>query len=339
MLCGLGKVGKAFLRLIDEKRDEILSKEGIELILAGIADSSGSASVRDGEIAPRELLGHLESGGKAADYGSFGRDDLDGVDAIKKGDFTLLVETTPTNMKDIGPAFHHMMSAMQRRMTIVTANKGPLVLQYGPLHRMAKDSKVAIGLSAATAAALPTVDIGVGPLVGTRIQRIEGILNGTTNYILTSMARENRCYEDALEEARRMGIAETDATLDVEGWDTGNKIIIIANRLFQTELGPKDIEVEGITKLDLNDIRQAMVNNKVIKLIGSIKNSNGKLVLQVSPRQLEPDHPLSGVDYSEKGISFLTDTMGRVTVTGGKSSPMGAAAALLKDLVLLSRNR
>jgi homoserine dehydrogenase len=336
-LCGLGNVGKAFLQLLLEKREIIREKEGVNLILAGVADTSGSAYNLGGELSPGELLKFLESGGKAGAFESFGKEGMDGVETIRKGDFDVLIECTPTNPKDIGAGFHHMMAAIRRNMNIITANKGPLVLQYGPLHRMAKESGVKIGLSAATAAALPTVDIGSGPLVGTNVESVEGILNGTTNYILTSMTRESCSYEEALESARKQGIAETDPSLDVEGWDTGNKILLIANRLFGMELGPKDISVKGITDLSIADIEQAGRNNKVVKLVGSISSKGEQLNLEVSPRQLEPDHPLARVDYTEKGISFLTDTMGRITVIGGKSSPVGAAAALLKDLILLSR--
>ena len=130
-----------------------------------------------------------------------------------------------------------------------------------------------------------------------------------------------------------MGIAETDPTLDVEGFDTRNKLIVIANRIFGQHLGPDDVPLEGITGISLADLESAARAGKVIKLVGTAECSDGGLKVSVGPKGLDKDHPLASISYAEKGISYLTDTMGRVTVTGGKSSPTGAAAALLKDLI------
>ena len=130
-----------------------------------------------------------------------------------------------------------------------------------------------------------------------------------------------------------MGIAETDPSLDVEGQDTANKIILIVNRVFGALLGPKDVDVTGITGITPENIAKARSEDKVIKLLGTGGFERGKLQLKVEPLALDRTHPLAAVNYSEKGISYITDTMGRITVTGGRSTPVGAAAALLKDVI------
>jgi homoserine dehydrogenase len=140
-------------------------------------------------------------------------------------------------------------------------------------------------------------------------------------------------YETALQEAQELGIAETNPSLDVEGRDTANKIVLIANRLLGLSLGPNDITVEGITKITTEDVAAARGAGQVIKLIGTVKRTESGVQLSVSPKRLDADHPLALVGGSEKAISYLTDTMHRITVSGGKSSPIGAAAALLKDLI------
>ena len=218
-------------------------------------------------------------------------------------------------------------------MEIVSANKGPFVLFYDELFKKAQEKGCGLHISAATAAALPTLDVGLTSLAGSRILSAEGILNGTTNYILTEMRNNGTSYADALKEAQRLGIAETDPSYDVEGRDSANKIILIANRVFGQTLGLADVAVEGITAVSPEDIEGATRSGNVIKLIGAIERVNGELRLSVAPRALDQNHPLAFVNGSEKAITYVTDTMGSVTVMGGKSSPVGAAAAMLKDLI------
>jgi len=188
-------------------------------------------------------------------------------------------------------------------------------------------------ISAATAAALPTLDVGLSCLAGTEVLTAEGILNGTTNYILTRMYEDGCPYAEALAEAQKMGVAEPDPSLDVEGRDTANKILLIANEVLQAGLSLGEIPVEGITRVTPEEIQRARKDRKVVKLIGKAERKNEKVVASVAPRALPLDHPLASVRGTEKAISYLTDTMDRVTVSGGKSNPLGASAAILKDII------
>jgi homoserine dehydrogenase len=180
---------------------------------------------------------------------------------------------------------------------------------------------------------LPTLDVGLSCLAGTEVLSAEGILNGTTNYILTRMHEDGSPYGEALAEAQKMGVAEPDPSLDVEGRDTANKILLIANEVFQAGLSLQDVAVEGITKVTLQGIQRAKEEGKVIKLIGKVEKKDGRILASVAPMALAANHPLASVRGTEKAISYLTDTMDRVTVSGGKSNPLGAAAALLKDII------
>jgi homoserine dehydrogenase len=186
--------------------------------------------------------------------------------------------------------------------------------------------------SAATAAALPTLDVGLHSLAGAEILSIEGILNGTTNYILTRIG-EGAGYDEALHEAQKKGIAEPDPARDVEGWDTAVKLLLIANSVLGLKLRLGDIRVEGITRLSGRKVGAAKEAGKALKLIGRISKSRGRWKAEVAPLVIDRSHPLFGVDGTNKGIVFLTDTMGTVAVSGGKSDPRGAAAALLKDVI------
>lgn len=333
VLCGLGNVGRAFVELLAQRSGMIEDRYGLKLQLTAAVDIGGVA-IKDGEgLDTASLLAHLLARKRVEDIPDFGQPKMTGQQAIDQAGAHVLVETTPTNLVDGEPGRTHIIAALEQAMDVVSANKGPIVLFYRELHDLARQKGVGLHISAATAAALPTLDVGRVCLAGTELLEAEGILNGSTNFILSRMQNDGWDYDKALKEAQKLGIAETNPSLDVEGRDTANKLVLIANRLFDASLGPNDVQVEGITGVTLEDIAAATAEGKVIKLIGTVKRIDGKLQLNVAPKRLDKDHPLASVSGSEKAISYLTDTMDRITVSGGKSSPVGAAAALLKDLI------
>jgi homoserine dehydrogenase len=332
IVCGMGRVGQAFVNLLIEKNKDLQKRYDLNLKVVAAVDIGGAAASTSG-LPLEDLIAHLKKGGRVEEMRGFGKKGLSGKEVISSIPADLLVETTPTNIKDGEPGMTHLRTALTYGRHVVTAAKGPLVVDYHGLKELAKKSKVKMMISAATAAALPTLDVGLTCLAGTEVLNAEGILNGTTNYILTRMYEEGTPYRDALGEAQKMGVAEPDPSLDVEGRDTANKILLIANEVLQAGLSLKDIPVEGITRVTPEDIQKAKEEGKVIKLIGKAEKKEGKVVASVAPMMLPLDHPLASVRGTEKAISYLTDTMDRVTVSGGKSNPVGAAAAILKDII------
>jgi len=339
VLCGLGNVGRALLELISERREKIEKKYGLRLIVSAAVDIGGASLADNDGLLLADLLAHLADGKQVEEFAQGGNPGMTGVEAIDRANADVLIETTPTNLTDGEPGRAHIFAALEKGMEIVSANKGPIVLFYREMHELARQKGCGVHISAATAAALPTLDVGQVCLAGATLLEIEGILNGSTNYILSRMQQDGCDYKTALTEAQELGIAETDPRLDVEGCDTANKTVLIANRLFGLSLGPSDIEVEGITGVTTEDISTAKAAGQVIKLVGTARLTESGIQLSVAPKRLEKDHPLALVDGSEKAISYLTDTMHRITVSGGKSSPVGAAAALLKDLINACRNK
>ncbi len=333
ILCGFGNVGRAFARLLEAKQDELASGYELQLRLEAVVDIGGAAVAAGAGLPPGRLTDFVEAGGAVEGFENYGRPALKATDLLAAPGADILVETTPTNLQDAEPAHTHFMAAIENGVDIVAANKGPLVLDYRRILDRARDKGVQIRFSAATAAALPTLDVGRLCTAGARIEAIEGILNGTTNYILTRMTQEGCRYQEALSDAQALGIAETDPTLDVEGLDTRNKIVVIANTLFDLALDPGAVDTTGITGVTPADMAAAREAGQVIKLIGSARRTPNGPVVRVAPEALPADHPLAGVHLSEKGISYDTDTMGRITVIGGHSSPTGAAAAMLKDII------
>lgn len=337
ILCGFGKVGRAFAELLLEKREALRTTHHLDLEISAVVDIGGAAlAPRDSRMIPlADLLAHVRAGGTVEGFGEFGSPGTMGDAVIESLEADLLVEATPTNLTTGEPGLSHMRAALKRSMNVVTANKGPLVLCYADLRQLAQEHGAQIRMSAATAAALPTLDVGQFCLAGARILRIEGILNGTTNFILTKMQREGCDFRVALYEAQARGIAETDPTLDVEGFDTANKLILLSNALLGTVYTPHDVARRGITHLTPPMLVAACEAGRILKLIGRAEMISGRVRLTVAPEELPLDHPLASVHGAEKAVTYETDTMGRVTVMGGQSSPTGAAAALLKDIINL----
>jgi homoserine dehydrogenase len=333
ILCGLGRVGSAFLRLVAERGAAVGEKYGLDIRVGGVVDIGGAAVADKGGLPLADFLAFIDGGGRPQAFPGYGRSGLGGVAAIEEHAFDILVETTPTDLRDGGPAYKFVTAAIGRGLDIVAANKGPFVLHFARLKELAAASGSRLFISAATGAALPTLDVGRFSIAGAGITAIEGILNGTTNFILTKMHREQASYADALKEAQAMGIAETDPTLDVEGYDTRNKLVLIANTLFAGSFGLADVPVQGITAITHGDIGRAARQGKALKLVATAENNDGKISLAVGPKYIDAGHPLAAIDFAEKGITYTTDTMGQITVLGGKSSPVGAAAALLKDII------
>lgn len=353
ILCGFGRVGRTFARLLVDRAALLRDAYGLALRVVAVADLDGSACLPDasrdaGDGLPPPgaagdglpllaLAAHFEAKKSLGAFPDAGRPGWAGREVIERVAADVLVETTPTNITDGEPALTHVRAALARGLHVVSANKGPFLRHYAELRAAAARRGVALKVSAAAAAALPTLDVGQVALAGARIGGFEGILNGTTNYILTRMAADGVAYAEALAEAQRLGIAEPDPRLDVEGHDTANKVVIIANAVLGADLTRDHVQVEGIAQVTPEAIAGARRAGAVIKLIGRAAWEGGRLVASVTPMALPFDHPLAGVQGSEKAITYHTDTMDRVTVMGGKSDPRGAAAALLKDIINLYR--
>ncbi|AIW84935.1 homoserine dehydrogenase [Bacillus mycoides] len=334
VLSGYGTVGKEFIKLLNEKYLYINETYGIDLVVSGVIG--------------RNIAIHNGKGLQINDLLTYG----DGSAAIEKYiehypeergtiniNGTVLVESTATNLKNGNPGKQYMKQAIENQMDIVAISKGALVTAWSELNTAARISGSRIRYSGATAAALPTLDIGQLSLAGCHIEKIEGILNGTTNYILTKMHEEYKTFEEALQEAQNKGIAETNPLLDISGMDSACKLLLLTNSLMGNDYSLKDIKINGIEHVTTQQIQNAKEQNKSIKLIASAyKDDNGKVNLSVQPCNLEKEHPLANINGTEKGITFFTDTMGQVTTIGGASNPRGAAAAALKDVINLYRN-
>ena len=193
---------------------------------------------------------------------------------------------------------------------------------------------VYLGIGCTVGGALPSISCGKYDAAGAKIESIEGVLNGTTNYILNAMKFENKTYEEALNNAKEIGIAEKDSYLDVKGYDTAIKTIILSNALMGSDLSLDDAEIGGITGVTLEDIRKADSKGRKIKLVGQAFRENGIVKVRVKPKELDENSPLFFVEGKNKGVFYKTDILGDITVIGGASAPENAAASILRDIYI-----
>ncbi|HHT7238209.1 MULTISPECIES: homoserine dehydrogenase [Bacillus] len=333
VLSGYGTVGREFIKLLNEKYLYINETYGIDLVVSGVLGRNVAIHNEEG-LSIQHLL--MYGSGSAAIEKYIEHHPKERATNSISGN--VLIESTVTNLKDGNPGKQYIKQAIEKQMDIVAISKGALVTNWREINEAARMANVRIRYSGATAAALPTLDIGQFSLAGCNIEKIEGILNGTTNYILTKMYEADMAFEEALQEAQNKGIAETNSTLDISGSDSACKLLLLTNSLMGVENSLTDIHVKGIENVTKQQIRNAKEENKVIKLIASAyKNEDGNLNLNVEPDEIDKEHPLAKVNGTEKGITFFTDSMGQVTTIGGASNPRGAAAAALKDVINLYR--
>jgi len=330
IVVGFGPVGRAFVRLMAEKSSELRKKYQLDLRLKAILRSSSAYLVSEPESLDLDSLEKINN----PVYWQ-AKPSLDFL--LNQTPPGVVIEVTSSDLKTGKPGYDHIRTSLEIGWHVVTANKGPLLLYFSELTKLASSKNLKLKFSGATAAALPALDVGQICLAGSRILKIEGILNGTTNYILTRMA-EGLSYDEALGEAQQKGIAERNPAYDVEGWDTAVKLALLAAALFDLKLNLRDMEIAGITGITREEAAQAASQGKKIKLLGTLSLESESVKARVRPEMIASDHPLFWVDGSNKGLSFFTDTMGELTITGGKSDPRGAAAAMLKDLINIYRS-
>jgi homoserine dehydrogenase len=332
-LSGFGHVGRNFAALLAEKEGDLSRRYSLDLQLVLAANSRGAVSAENG-LDPG-LLGRLQASRDLDGLKGFTAG-LTGPAAVAAAGAAVWVEATPSPAREgFEPAFTNMKLAIAGGIHVVTLSKGPLVHAFAEIMELAAAAGVKIKYSGATAAALPTVDVALASLAGSRITAVEGILNGTSNYILTCMEEEGLDFAGALARARQQGIAEPDPSLDVGGWDTAYKLLIIANTLFGGAFTLEHMDVQGIEGIGPADQEAARRLGGTLKLVGSARLTGEGYILQAGPQILPGRHPLAGVRGTSKGIHFVSDTLGPLTVLGGPSDPRGAAAAALKDIINL----
>ena len=325
-IIGFGGVSKAFIKLLVDK-EKRLNEKGIVLKVKYIIKSDGGIYNKDG-INLKDIL--------EADYNIKELDFKENINIntiIKNKDIDTLVELTSTNIEIGEPGLTHIKLALENNISVVTGNKGPIILKYRELKEIADKNNVKLGIGCTTGGALPSINVGSFDIAGADILSIEGILNGTSNFILSQMYKDEIEYENALKKSISLGIAEANYKLDVEGFDTASKILILANVLMSGNLTLNDIKIEGINNIKQDFILEEKNKGNKIKLIGKVYRENNKIKAYVRPEVINSTHPLYFVDDKNKGVVYKTDTLGDISIIGGASGTLNAAASILRDII------
>ncbi len=346
-LVGLGNVGRAFLELMTAKRWVLRDRYGLELVLTGAADSTGAA-LGAGQIDHVNLLRHKRAGHGAGQYPRLGHRGMPAAEMVRQVEADVLLEASPVNVRTGQPGLDCVRIALQRGMSVVLANKGPLVVAYRELMEMtapippgggrakAGRGSQRLRFSATVCGALPVLNMGRRDLVACEIQRIEGIFNSTTNYILTAM-EAGESFDQALRQAQAEGVAEADPSLDIQGWDTANKLVIIANAVLEVPTTLNDVDILGIQYITPEDLAAARARGQTVKLLAVAQRQDSGYRFSVHPAALPLSHPLASVTGWEMGVVWHTDIMGVQFAKVDERGPMPTAAAMLRDLISLYR--
>ncbi|MCK9873070.1 homoserine dehydrogenase [Nocardiopsis dassonvillei] len=315
-LLGCGVVGSEVVRLVNEQSEELAARVGTPIEIGGIAVRRLG---RDRGVDPALLT-------------------TDATALATRPDIDLVVEV----IGGIEPARSLILAAIKAGKSVVTANKALLAEDGQTLHAAARDAGVDLYYEASVAGAIPLLRPLRDSLAGDRVNRVLGIVNGTTNYILDRMDSLGAGFTESLEQAQALGYAEADPTADVEGFDAAAKAAILARLAFHTQrVTAADVHREGITGVSAGDIASARAMGCVVKLLAICQRSQdgGSVGVRVHPVMLPVEHPLASVKEAYNAVFVEAESAGRLMFYGAGAGGTPTASAVLGDLVAVARNR
>jgi homoserine dehydrogenase len=328
-LLGFGNVGRAFVRYL-EKTGE--SQEG-KINIRAVADSSGALLIQSPEQVAA-LLAYKETGRSFKEFApaELISDAHKFIQTCHFENISCLVESLPTNISDGQPALDLLAQALSLGISVVTADKGPLVHGFDVLKSVAESGHSRFAFTGTTGVAIPF------DMSGDKVLEIRGVLNGTTNYILTAMQEEGLPFAEALAIAQRDGIAEPDPTLDVDGWDTACKILILAKALMNTNATLTEVSRIGIGEETHRLIEVGRASNRIVRLVGRARIWQGRVRVSVAPKLLEKDSPFYAVNGTSKAAVFRTAERGEV-LSFAHSGRDAISQVILEDVFNLMADR
>jgi homoserine dehydrogenase len=328
-LLGFGNVGQAFVRYINDHAQSIS--------IRAVADSSGALTL-DSNDQLTALTLHKTQGQRVSTFNSDRTtSDIPAfIRSLKTLGVSCLVESLPTNIQDGQPALGFLSEALSQGINIVTVDKGPLVHGFDSLRYAAAIGNARLAFTGTTGVAIPD------ELAEEKVLEIRGVLNGTTNYILTAMQEQGLSFHEALAIAQRDGIAEPNPALDVEGWDTACKILILAKALMDTKTNI-DASLAQVSRIGLSAETQSLIEagrkmNRTVRLIGRARIWQGRLRVSVAPKLVDPDSPFYSVSGTSKLAVFRTPSHGEIISTSG-SGRDAISQVILEDILKVTLDK
>ena len=332
-LIGFGTVGQGFVEIIAERSAQLQRRYGFMPRIVAVATRSRGTLYSPAGLDPAALLSAIQTGSLAAYPDGPGlQRDLDTLDLIRDCNADVVIEATVSNLETAQPALSYCYTALESGKHLVLANKGPVALAYDSLRDAARNAGRILRFEATVMAGTPSIALALDSLAGCEIRAARGILNGTTNYILTQM-ESGMEYAEALAQAQALGYAEADPHADVEGWDAASKVLILASTLFGARLTLDDLDVSGISQISSADIEAAQAAGERYKLIAEATPQGGS----VRAMRLPLSNPLAGVSGAANALMLDTDLLGPVTLIGAGAGRQETGFALLGDLLAIER--
>ncbi len=336
-LVGFGVVGRGFAELIMTKHAYLKHYYGVDISLVGVANARHGFIYDRNGLSIAAVLQLAKEKKPLTSYS--GAEHWENVlEGLQASSADILIEVTPTNLRDAEPGMSHVRAALTKGMHVVTANKGPAALAAKELMALARQQGVQFRMESTVMAGTPVLSTIQEGMAGAQVRSMRGILNGTTNYILSAMA-EGHDYAEALADAQAKGYAETDPTADVEGFDAVAKTLILAALIFDHPLAPTQVIRKGITTISREQIQRAIEQDKRIKLIASLSRVTGEggqnptLEARVEPIALPVVDVLAHVDGVTNAITIHSDTLSEVTIIGPGAGSIQTGQGLLADVL------
>ncbi|HEU5140143.1 MAG TPA: homoserine dehydrogenase [Bacillales bacterium] len=337
---GFGGVGRGLAEIILEKQELLTNEVGLDAKVVAVTDLNMGSVYHPKGLDLQTLLDVVNENGSLENYPDQSglQRGWDSLQTIRETNADTIVEVTPTDVETGQPAIDHCREAFQSEKNLVTTNKGPVALKYRELSALATENGVQWGFEGTVMSGTPTLRMPAVSLSGNTINEISGILNGTTNFILSKM-EEDMTYDDALAKAQELGYAEADPTSDVEGHDILYKVVILANVVLDEPLKKEEVECQGMSGLSAKDIEEAKSEGKRWKLLARITKQNGHVRASVKPEKLSLSEPLSSVMGATNAITYECDLSGPITVTGAGAGRIETGFSLLTDLININGSK
>ncbi len=334
-LIGFGNVGQGLAEILANKAPLLRDKFAADIRIVAICDLDHGSIADPNGIDPQALMDHLDKIGDLKEFPASNKG-WDACETIANSGANVLVELSFTDLETGEPALSYMVQALALGMNVSTTNKGPAALHFPKLLELSKAYGGEIGLEGTVMSGTPTLALGMKKLTAAGVTRIQGILNGTTNYILGEM--ENGAdYADALQDAQAKGYAEADPTGDVDGHDAAAKVVILANLVMGQNMTIEDVSRIGISGLTAKQIQSALLENRRWKLIATLEKINGQIQGSVKPIKLDATHPLYGVSGAANAVTYSTELLGDITLIGPGAGRIETGYAIIGDILSFPR--
>ncbi len=330
-MVGFGNVGQAFARLLQQKEQELAEKFDINIIVTGIITGRHGGAINSGGI---NLSRALETISRGQSLDILSEQPVPGTveEFIFSSSADAMLETSPVNHHTGQPAIDHCKAALNKGMHAITANKGPVVHAYRSLTDLAATKGVKFFHEAAVMDGAPIFSLFRSALPGARLLALRGVLNSTTNLILTRM-EQGESFAEALAYAQSIGIAETDPSGDIDGWDAAVKVAALVTVLMDTPFKPAQVERTGIRGINPQLIEQAKAQGKRWKLVCSARRTEEGIQARVAPEMVGRESPMYSVDGTTSIVQFETDVLGLLSLVENNPGTDTTAYGLLADFL------